>query len=178
MVEARTMKEFKEKEIQLRPLFFLQEKLDKKMAMKFSHSDELMEEVKFKKILNFRTEVAELLNELRLQKYWCNQPPSNRDVILEEYVDGLHMIFGIGIDKGVKDYNYEGVYSEFTSDDLLFIFDQLFIMDYANMGKSHYEQALELYLRLGQLLIFDWNEIKEAYVRKNMINHERLEKGY
>ncbi len=57
--------------------------------------------VKKKKMLALLVEIGELANETRCFKYWSNKPASEREVILEEYVDGLHFILSIGIDLGI-----------------------------------------------------------------------------
>lgn len=52
-------------------------------------------------MLALLVEIGELANETRCFKYWSNKPASEREVILEEYVDGLHFILSIGIDLGI-----------------------------------------------------------------------------
>ena len=54
-----------------------------------------------RKMLALLVEIGELANETRCFKYWSNKPASEREVILEEYVDGLHFILSIGIDLGI-----------------------------------------------------------------------------
>src|SRR5699024_6976154 len=56
------------------------------------------------KILALFVEIAELANETRCFKFWSNKPKNEDDVILAEYVDGLHFIMSLGLDCG---YQYE-----------------------------------------------------------------------
>lgn len=46
-----------------------------------------------KKILALLVEVGELANETRCFKFWSKKKPSERDVIIEEYVDGIHFYY-------------------------------------------------------------------------------------
>ena len=59
-----------------------------------------------RKMLALLVEIGELANETRCFKYWSNKPASEREVILEEYVDGLHFILSIGIDLGIDKTSY------------------------------------------------------------------------
>lgn len=179
LINAEDHKEFRYKSMNLRPLFFLQEKLDEKISSKHEYDDFLKQDHSRKKVLSLRVEIGELLNELRLHKYWSKKKPSTKEKQLEEYADGLHFILSIGVDKGVKDYTYQGLYDEdLTAEDLVFIFDRLMTMSWGELRKEDYKLGLEMYLKLGLLLLFSWDEIKEAYVKKNMINQERQEKDY
>lgn len=178
-MKAEDMKKFNQLQIQLRPLFFLQEKLDQKIASRFEYDDFLRQEHYAKVILGFRTELGELLNALRLHKYWSQQKPESKERILEEYADGLHMLLSIGGKKDVKDYTYRGIYDgEITGEDLVFLFDKLITMPWMDLRKDDYLLGLEMYLKLGDLLLFNWDEIKQAYTLKNIENIERQEKGY
>src|SRR6185437_10161779 len=46
-------------------------------------------------------ELAELANETRCFKFWSTKGPSERAVILEEYVDSIHFILSLGIEKNL-----------------------------------------------------------------------------
>lgn len=179
MVDAKTYKEFRYKSIQLRPLFYLQEKLDNVILARLEVDEDILVEIRRKKVLSFRVELAEILNELRTHKYWSQKLPSPREVLLEEYVDGLHFLLSIGIDKGVKDYTYKGVYDKgLTADNLIYMFEALMTTPWQELTKSEYCSGLEMYIRLGFVLLFSWDEISEAYVEKNLKNHERQLEGY
>ena len=47
------------------------------------------------RILAFNVEVAELANEVRSFKHWSTKKSSEKEVCLEEYVDGLHFLLSI-----------------------------------------------------------------------------------
>lgn len=40
------------------------------------------------------------------------------------------------------------------------------------------QKGLELYIGLGEMLGFTWDQIEEAYYAKNKVNHERQNTGY
>lgn len=165
----------------LRPLFFLQEKLDEKIMgnLDIEIDDDTIKEIQLKKILAFRVEVGELLNALRLHKYWSKKGSMEREIVADEYADGLHFLLSIGGDMKVKDYSYRGLYiNEITEKDLVWLFDQLMTMPWQQLKKDDFLLGLEMYLRLGELLGFNFEEIRQAYAKKNMENHARQESGY
>lgn len=43
---------------------------------------------------------------------------------------------------------------------------------------SYYQEMWELFLGLGEMLGFTWDEIEQAYYAKNKENHERQNNGY
>src|SRR5690625_2367570 len=55
---------------------------------------------KINKIVALLVEIGEMANETRCFKYWSNKEPSKKKVILEEYVDCMHFLLGIGNDYG------------------------------------------------------------------------------
>ncbi len=164
----------------LRPLFFLQEKLDQKINSRFREMDEETKQEHFiKKVLSFRVEVGELLNALRLHKYWSTKGPQEKEIVLDEYADGLHFLLSIAGDKKITSYVYEGFYDkEYFDEHILWLFDQMLTLPWGDLKKDDFLLGLEMYLKLGDLLGFTWKEINEAYVRKNLKNHERQLAGY
>lgn len=168
-----------ENDIELRPLFYMQEELDKKINSRFELDDDIKEEHQLKKVVAFRVEVAELLNATRLHKYWSVKPMDPKEKILEEYVDGLHFLISIGIDKKVKNHTYKGKYDSTVFErDNVWLFEQMLVIPWGDLKKDDFSLGLEMYLKLGDLLGFSWNEIIEAYVDKNLENHERQQANY
>lgn len=47
-------------------------------------------------LLALAVEVSELANEIRSFKHWSNKGASDRNVILEEYIDVLHFFLSVG----------------------------------------------------------------------------------
>ncbi|HSU79403.1 MAG TPA: dUTP diphosphatase [Candidatus Angelobacter sp.] len=131
------------------------------------------------KILALLVELGELANETRCFKFWSLKGPSDRPIILEEYVDGLHFILSIGLD-----FNYEKVELRPESASEITL-TRRFLSVYAKIetfshtqSVQNYKDVFETFLLLGYQLGFSNEDIVQAYARKNMINHERQEQGY
>ena len=60
-----------------------------------------------KRKVAFLIEMAEFMNETRVFKFWSFKPPSCREVLLEEYVDGLHFLLSLANDLTI---NFEEFY--------------------------------------------------------------------
>lgn len=157
-------------------LFTMQRELDKKIQDQHElDSEDLIE----KKILALTVEAGELANETRCFKFWSLKPASEKPVILEEYVDGIHFILSIGLDlgiSGIKDIK-RGRESRTAVGQFLAVFEKLSAFR-KNQSEDHYLEVFGAYLYLGELLGLSSQEVEEAYVRKNEINHERQNTGY
>ncbi|WP_407269106.1 dUTP diphosphatase [Radiobacillus sp. PE A8.2] len=156
-------------------LFSMQKQLDAYIATNHKlHSSDLFE----KKILALFVELGELANETRCFKFWSTKPASERSVILEEYVDGLHFILSLGLDKG---YQYESINTPSDTESLTTKFQQVYekiIAFKQQPSKAIYHQLFFTYVELGSLLGFDEGSIQAAYEDKNKVNHERQDQGY
>ncbi|MCT2535059.1 dUTP diphosphatase [Aquibacillus koreensis] len=159
------------------PLFSMQKKLD---AYIQSNHHLQTSELFDKKILALLVEVGELANETRCFKFWSKKPPSDQQVILEEYVDGIHFILSLGIDKGYSNYNGENK-TELVQKDITLTFHHVYekIIAFKNEpSKACYTQLFDTYIRLGELLGFSEQSMSEAYLEKNKVNFERQDQGY
>lgn len=157
-------------------LFETQRKLDKRIVE--THQLQGQSYVS-EKVLALLVELGELANETRCFKFWSFKGPSDRPVILEEYVDGLHFILSIGLDS-----NYETVEldpqagAETTlSNCFLNVFSTINKFN-QDTSVQNYKDVFETFLVLGYQLGFSNEDIVQAYARKNVINHERQEQGY
>jgi dimeric dUTPase (all-alpha-NTP-PPase superfamily) len=131
-----------------------------------------------KKTLALNVEIGELANETRCFKYWSNRKVSDRDRILEEYVDCLHFILAIGIE---KEYDDTPIELKSTDYDMTEQFLALYIDINDFMvcsSKDHYITLFEDFLSFGKSLGFSEEDIEDAYVKKNNINHKRQDDGY
>jgi dimeric dUTPase (all-alpha-NTP-PPase superfamily) len=105
--------------------------------------------------------------------------------LLEEYVDCLHFILSIGLELGITDVVID---SDYTHKDptitFIYLFDDVFELlgeYYPDRGekKEIYEILFNRFIGLGEKhLGFTWEEIEEAYLQKNKINHERQNNSY
>ena len=156
-------------------LFRLQMELDKKIVEQHAlENRSLVSE----KILALQVEIGELANETRCFKYWSTKKPSDKNVILEEYVDCIHFLLSIGIEFNFTDISVDA----FVSDSRLT--DQ-FINIYIDLNdfiicssKDHYSTLFEDFLSLGLSIGLSEEDILDYYHRKNNINHERQASGY
>jgi dimeric dUTPase (all-alpha-NTP-PPase superfamily) len=156
-------------------LFRMQDELDQRIRKEHQlESAYLVDE----KILALLVEIGELANETRCFKYWSNKGASPQDVILEEYVDGLHFIISIGIELG---FSYEKKWDKTEPKSLTEQFIKVYnqISDFAkDCSRDQYELLVDHFLSLGYALGFTGEDIEKAYENKNEINHVRQEEGY
>jgi dimeric dUTPase (all-alpha-NTP-PPase superfamily) len=156
-------------------LFQLQENLDNRITKEHGlHGETLLS----KKVLALQVELAELANETRCFKFWSNRKPSDRETILEEYVDCLHFILTLGLEKGFTDIQLEDKELQF---DLTTQFLNLYIdiNDFVVCSsKDHYITLFEDFLTLGKMFDFTIEEVEAFYYIKNNINHKRQDEGY
>jgi dimeric dUTPase (all-alpha-NTP-PPase superfamily) len=160
----------------LRSLFDIQSKLDQKImdTHQLQNKDLIPS-----KILALQVELGELANETRCFKFWSLKEASPRKVISEEYVDGLHFILSIGLDKEYKDKVKVTINEQ--KETQLEAFAQLFdlISAYSNhQSLTQYQALFQAFVDLGQVLGFSWSEIEQAYLEKNQVNHARQQQGY
>lgn len=125
-----------------------------------------------------------------------------KNPLLEEYVDCLHFILSIGL----EDFTYIQFGDEFkgpvrlelTNDfgaikyhsittQFLYLSKQISNladcileceMTYASETFEQYKQTWQIFVGLGEMLGFTWEQVEEAYYAKNKVNHARQESGY
>jgi dimeric dUTPase (all-alpha-NTP-PPase superfamily) len=132
-----------------------------------------------RKMLALLVEVGELANETRCFKFWSKKGPSEKKVILEEFVDGLHFILSVGIEIGLEelewssyDYSHQDITKQFLD-----LYESITIFK-KEQSIPNYEHVLTHYFYLGKLLDFSEEEIIQAYIDKNKINFQRQKNNY
>ncbi|MFC2948610.1 dUTP diphosphatase [Virgibacillus sediminis] len=135
-------------------------------------------EVFEEKCLALMVEVGELANETRCFKFWSKKPRNNHYRILEEYVDGIHFILSLGLEKGYQ-YSSREVKNPDRSETAQFnkVF-QACTSFHQHPAQEEYEQLFASYLQLGSVLGFKEEEVQQAYIKKNEVNYVRQEEGY
>jgi dimeric dUTPase (all-alpha-NTP-PPase superfamily) len=105
--------------------------------------------------------------------------------LLEEYVDCLHFILSIGLEiKYGTEYNPNPEINVFVSKatykekNVINQFNLVFELASAMSNDDYYFELFASFIHLGEMLGFSWQEIEEAYLRKNVVNHQRQESGY
>lgn len=161
----------------LRTLYAMQDRLNKRIrAEHHLESDNLLTE----QIVALEVELGELANETRCFKYWSQKPPAPREVILEEYVDGLHFILSLGIELGFHEREIQFAYEQEEAslvEQFQIVFDKITELNQERNFKT-YEELFSSFMHLGKLLGFEKKEITEAYFEKNKVNHQRQDEGY
>ncbi|OLN22649.1 dUTPase [Domibacillus antri] len=130
------------------------------------------------KVLALLVEIGELANETRCFKFWSTKGPSERNIILEEFVDGVHFILSLGLIAGFDQTkpSFESAAEEQTEQFLL-------VMEAVHAFKkeksaSYYQSLMDRYFTLGDMLGFSPEEVEAAYMAKNEVNYERQKSGY
>lgn len=178
----------------LEKLFATQKKLDEHILDE--HPTKEGENRLTKKILALQVELGELANELpEVFKFWSKKK-NNYKRALEEYVDCLHFILSIGLEKK-KFIDFE-MELKATFDDLIVYKDETITKQFNNLflevgllyDATHdsayafknefesYSNVFSCFIGLGELLGFTEDEIEQAYFAKNKVNHQRQEDGY
>jgi dimeric dUTPase (all-alpha-NTP-PPase superfamily) len=102
--------------------------------------------------------------------------------LLEEYVDKLHFILSLGIHLKVdteiiREVNIDSWKAGTITEQFLAITGKAYqIFKYAD--KSIWEMLIRLFVALGYMLGFTWDQVEAAYLDKNKVNHERQVEGY
>jgi dimeric dUTPase (all-alpha-NTP-PPase superfamily) len=159
----------------LQKMFQMQNALDKRIETEH-HLEGIP--LLHKRILALQVELGELANETRCFKFWSTKEPSSKDIILEEYVDCLHFILSIALDKNFQNItlNIKSITTE-LSEQFLSLYTN--IADFIICSSSdNYITIFENFLSLGKILGFSIEDIENAYLHKNNINHERQDNGY
>jgi dimeric dUTPase (all-alpha-NTP-PPase superfamily) len=172
------------KQMNLSKLFELQRQLDEHIEKE--HPRKPGEDRLAKKILALQVELGELANELpEVFKFWSNKK-NNRKKALEEFCDALHFLLSIGLDIAepeminLKRWNL--IKADTITEQFLLVMSDVAELynGLCNDGfsKFDYEFLLLRFIHLGEMLGFTWEQIEEAYLRKNAVNHQRQEMGY
>lgn len=163
--------------IDLTKLFDKQRELDKEIHAKHHVSYRTINrELK----LALLVELGELANEIRSFKFWSTKGPSPRNVILEEYVDGIHFITSICIrfivspKFEIKRFLNKYKDKKEVTKAFVWLFRKTCNINTAWKARAWYMNYLKFGFRLG----FSMEEILKAYEKKNQENHDRQDNNY
>ncbi|MGV2622385.1 dUTP diphosphatase [Halobacillus sp. ACCC02827] len=129
------------------------------------------------KILALLVEIGELANETRCFKFWSSKGPSEKEVILEEYVDGIHFLLSLGLDSG---FHFEpGAYvcRETETEAFLNVYKAVEAFR-EQKDKQSYHALFLGYLQLAATIGLTEEEWFHAYLSKNEVNYQRQDEGY
>ncbi len=136
------------------------------------------EELLNDRFLAFFVELGELANETRCFKYWSLKGPSEKEVIMEEFSDGIHFLLTIGL---TLDRPHLEFYQQESDQSLTELF--LSIYNDANIVRSLgskfvYVRMFNTFMLIAKALDFNEEDVYNSYMRKNKINHQRQDDGY
>ncbi|WP_075620027.1 dUTP diphosphatase [Paenisporosarcina indica] len=159
----------------LQKLFILQKSLDTYIQAEKNISHDVFLE----KGLALLIELAELANETRCFKFWSDKGPSEKDVLLEEYVDSIHFLLSVGIEMNFNDLENWPENHEDESLTLLFLHTQSSINQFLlEPTDDNYKDIWSWYGAIATNLGFTHSEVLQAYLEKNEKNYERQRTGY
>jgi len=159
----------------LQELFTMQKTLDAYIQSEKNISHDVFLE----KGLALLIELAELANETRCFKFWSEKGPSEKGVLLEEYVDSIHFLLSLGIEMNINDLEKWPPEHPEESLTLLFLHTQVSINQFLlEPTKVSYADVWSWYGAIATNLGFTHEEVLRAYVEKNEKNYERQRTGY
>ncbi|GKV66863.1 MULTISPECIES: dUTP diphosphatase [unclassified Sporosarcina] len=130
--------------------------------------------------LALAVELAELANETRCFKFWSTKGPSEELVILEEYVDSIHFLLSLGIEKGFDGLEeWPAVAVDEQNLTKLFLKTGRSIYTFlGDLSFENYQTIWVMYGALAKQLGFTEEQIIQAYIDKNEENYDRQKNGY
>lgn len=172
----------------LKMLAEFQDKLDKRVEKLHGITEDMTNE----RIIAFKVEFGEFLNEHKFFKFWKKEAAPNvraargpymdlddadfYNPLLEEYVDGIHFLLSIGNKRKYTKFIHTFHAIEHDTEDLTHLSLQIFNNPINSAGR--WLQCFNDYLYLGHLVGIGAEEIEQAYLLKNKINHDRQTQGY
>lgn len=156
-------------------LYSMQEQLDKYIQSNHDIKDRDLFQDKYLALL---VELGELANETRCFKFWTTKSRSQKSTVLGEYVDGVHFILSLGIDKGFHYYSKSLHSNEKTETEQFNDVFEACVLFKNEPSALNYDNLFTSFLLLGDKLGFSEHDIQSAYYKKNEINYERQNEGY
>ena len=135
-------------------------------------------EIALEKHLALKTELFELINEIESFKWWKKN--KGKEHILEEGCDVLHFLLSLANDNEIEfidvDTNTDMIDMEMN--ELLGIMDSLTLDMFIEKDYT----GLNFLLKLLSIVLhkkgYNANDLYNAYISKNKVNHERQDNNY
>ena len=161
--------------IDLTNLYQKQSELDARIAENHHVSYETTRE---RRILALLVEIGEFANATRCFKYWSNKPSESQDIVLDEYVDGLHFFLSLGIDIKVNKKTYHHTkHADNLTKQILETY-RLAALFYKNQDEKSYIKAFQAFINITVLLKVRWSTVEKAYYKKLGENYHRQDTNY
>lgn len=153
--------------------------MQKKLDTYIEENHQLQEKNLFDdKILALLVEMGELANETRCFKFWSTQTEVDEEAILEEYVDGIHFLLSLGLEKNFLFESLDVGSQSFTLTEQFNEVYRLASLFKEKTTMENYKLLFMNYVQLGDLLGFTPADIEKAYLEKNEVNFNRQDEGY
>ena len=159
----------------LHELFLAQAKLDETIAKNHNVS---YATTRSPRTLALLVEIGEFANTTRCFKYWSNKGAEEKDIVLDEYADGLHFFLSLGIDIGTQKEIYEISKPELDLTDQFHLVYQLICNFKGRATELNYIKAFNEFLNILPLIGYTWKDLEEAYYKKLGTNYVRQETNY
>lgn len=121
-------------------------------------------------------ELGEFANETRCFKYWSLKDSSAKDILLEEYVDGIHFIVSLANQFNIDLVTDVDQIDLTLSEVLLNAYKAVSLIEINN--HEHFVDLLKWYCAIAVKLDFSQVDIIDAYMQKNKVNFVRQESDY
>ncbi len=161
--------------IDFKRLFIKQKELD--LAIQANHHV-TYEETTERRFLALFVEIGELANATRCFKYWSNKPSEAREIVMDEYADGLHFLLSLGIANNIEETSF--LY-ESSDEDLSILFTKMYrlISNFKEkINEDNYRLCFENYLKIAYKLKMNEEDIFNSYLLKLGENYHRQETNY
>ena len=162
-------------QIDLSNLYQKQAELDQRIADNHNVS---YKTTRPRRTLALLVEIGEFANATRCFKYWSNKSSEPQDIVLDEYVDGLHFFLSLGIDIDVsrKTYNHTK-HADSLTEQVLKVYE-LVAQFYKKQDEKSYIKAFQAFINITPLLKVRWSTIERAYFKKLGENYNRQDNNY
>ena len=161
--------------IELDSLYPLQAELDEEIQRLHGVSYASTHE---KRLLALLVEFGEFANETRCFKFWSLKGPSPKEVILDEYADGLHFFFSLGIPLECEDFQIGEIKEDLPlTEQILLVYQKIASLS-ESYDRAHYFSAFASYWDLLGGLGYNIEEALAAYDKKLAVNYQRQENHY
>ena len=159
----------------LKEMFSAQAKLDETIHQNHNVNYAVTHD---RRILALLVEIGEFANTTRCFKYWSNKGMEDKEIVLDEYADGMHFFLSLGIDIETHKtkYEIEKPNCDLTSQiHLVYSAIEEFKRD---CNELNYVDAFSAFLNIIPLLGYNFEEVKEAYFKKLGVNYVRQDTNY
>lgn len=161
--------------VNLKQLYSYQAKLDKEIATKHNVDYKSTHD---RRVLALIVEIGELANETRCFKYWSNKGPSPKEIVMDEFADGLHFLLSLGIPLRPRKFVYKIKKQKKNLTLQIHNVYSLAVSLRENYDLKHYEKTMQAFLNLTPDLGMSSKDIINSYKAKLSVNYKRQETNY